>query len=195
MTLTWRDLFVRTLREPAEAAAVILATPLSRSNIFMALVAGAALNAVITGASLQLFPLPQEWPAFISNPLSYFALVAGGLLLFAHLLTWSGRAMGGQGEVDDILKLMVWLQFVRIALQVLGLVLTVLLPLLGGLYSLVVAALSIWIVLHFIKAGHRLSSLGAAALILFVTFVGLIVGMSLFLALTGFGPLGVTADV
>lgn len=195
MTLTWRDLFLQTLREPSEAAGVILDTQLERGTIYMALIAAAAVNAVVTGVSLQLFPLPPEWPGFVSNPLGYFAIVAGGLLLFAHLLTWAGRTMGGVGEIDDLLKLMIWLQFVRVGLQVVGLVLTVLLPILGGIYSLAVAALSIWIVLHFIKAGHRLGSLGAAALVLFITFVGLIVGMSLLLALTGLGPLGVTPDV
>ena len=195
MTLTWSDLFVQTLRQPAEAAQVILGTPLSRGTIFTALVAGAALNSVVTGVSLQLFPLPQQWPGFISSPLTYFVLVAVGLLLFVQLLTWAGRTVGGEGRTDDLLKLMVWLQFVRVALQVIGLVLTVLLPVLGGLYGIAVLALSIWIVLHFVKAGHRLSSLGSAALVLFITVVGLIVGLSLLLTLSGIGSLGVTPNV
>lgn len=195
MTLTWRDLFLQTLRAPAQAAAVILDTPLSRGTIYTALVAGAALNSVVTGISLQLFPLPAQWPGMMSQPLSYFVLVAGGLLLFVQLLTWAGRTMGGVGELDDLLKLMIWMQFVRVALQVIGLVLTVLLPLLGGLYSIAMLALTLWIVLHFVKAGHRLSSLGSAALVLFITMVGLIVGLSLLLALTGLGPMGVTPNV
>lgn len=195
MTATWQDLFLQTLREPAAAAVVILDTPLTRGTIYMALVAGAALNAVVTGISLQIFPLPANWPDFASYPLSYFVMVAGGLLLFVYLLSWAGRALGGEGEVEDLLKLMVWMQFVRVALQVIGLVLTVLLPILGGLYSIAVLALSLWIVLHFIKAGHRLSSLGAAALVLFVTLVGLIVSLSLLLSLSGLGPLGVNPNV
>lgn len=195
MTLTLRDLFLQTLRDPSQAAALILETPLNRGAIYTALLAGAALNSVVTGVSLQMFPLPQEWPGFLSSPLVYFALVAGGLLVFTHLLTWAGRTLGGVGEVDDLLKLMVWMQFVRVALQVIGLVLTVLLPLFGGIYGIAVAALSIWIVLHFVKAGHALSSLGSAALVLFITFVGLIVGLSLLLALTGLGPMGVTPNV
>lgn len=195
MTLTWRDLFLQTLREPAAAAGVILDTPLARSTIYMALIAGAALNAVVTGISLQLFPLPEQWPGFVSNPFTYFVIVAGGLLLFVQLLAWAGRALGGEGDIQDLLKLMVWLQFVRVALQAIGLVVTVLLPLLGGLYSIAMLALSLWIVLHFIKAGHRLSSLGGAALVLFITMVGLIVGLSLLLSLTGLGPMGGSPNV
>lgn len=195
MTLTWRELFLQTLREPAEAAEIVLSTPVARGTIYMALVAGSALNAVVTGVSLQIFPLSAQWPAFVSHPLVYFVMAVAGLLIFAQIVTWAGRTMGGEGEVDDMLKLMIWLQFVRVALQAFGLVLTVLLPLLGGLYSIAMLALTLWIVLHFIKAGHRLSSLGAAALVLLVTMVGLMVGLSLLLALTGLGSLGVTPNV
>ena len=195
MTLIWRDLFLQTLREPETAAEQILAFPVSRGTIYMALIAGAALNSVVTGVSLQLFPLPPQWPAFISHPFSYFVIAAAGLLLFVQLLAWSGRVFGGQGQIDDLLKLMIWMQFVRVGLQAIGLVLTVLLPILGGLYSIAMLALTLWIVLHFIKAGHRLSSLGAAALVLFVTIVGLIIGLSLLLALTGLGSMGVTPNV
>ena len=195
MTLTWQSLFLETLRRPGEAAEQVLAMPLSRMELYLALVAGAALNASITGGTMLLFPLPDAWPTFMSQPLVYFVIVAGGLVLFSHALTWTGRGMGGEGTIDDILKLMIWLQFVRIALQVLGVVLMIVLPQLGALYYIAVMALSLWIVLHFVQAGHRLGSLGGAALVLFVTFVGLVLGLSLLLALVGVGSLGVGPDV
>lgn len=195
MTLTWRDLFMTTLRNPAGAAQIVLSTNVSRTDIYLALIAGAALNTVLMGMTLLLFPLPEAWPGFISHPLSYFVIASGGLILFAHLLTWSGRGMGGVGTLDDMLKLMIWLQFVRIALQLVGLVITIALPPLGGLYSLAVTGVSLWIVLNFIQVGHGLETLGKALVVLFITFVGLIVGLSLLLALLGGGMLGVSSNV
>lgn len=194
MTLTWKDLFLLTIRAPGEAAQLVLGTHMARRDIYMALIAGAALNAVITGLSLLIFPLPAGWPGFIANPISYFVISAGGLALFAHIVTWSGRAMGGHGEVDDLMKLMVWLQYVRVVLQAGGLALSVAVPVLAGIYSLVVTGISLWIVLHFIQAGHRLAGLGNAAVVLFITFVGLIVSLSLLLAILG-GTLGVVPNV
>lgn len=194
MTLTWKDLFTLTLRAPAEAAQFILGTYMVRRDIYMALIAGAALNALITGLSLLMFPLPSGWPDFIGNPISYFIISAGGLALFAHILTWAGRALGGHGEVDDLLKLMVWLQYVRVALQVVGLGLSMIIPVLAGIYSLIVTGLSLWIVLHFIQAGHRLTGLGNAAVVLFITFIGLIFSLAVLLAILG-GTLGVVPNV
>lgn len=195
MTLMWRDLFLMTLRTPADAAEVILAQDIPRRELYMALVAGAALNTVITGLTLMISPLPEGWPSFIGNPMTYFVLAVGGLLLFAHLLTWSGRALGGSGGLDEMLKLMIWVQYVRIVLQTVGVVLSIAVPVIAGLYSLVMTALSLWIVLHFISVGHRLAGLGRGAMVLFVTFVGLIVGLSLVLALLGGAGMGVNPNV
>lgn len=196
MILTWRDLFSLTLRNPFEAAQMILSVQLDRRELYMALIAAAALNSVIMGLSTLIFPLPQGWPSFIAHPLSYFVIAAGGLVLFSHVLTWCGRALGGTGVLDDLLKLMIWVQVVRVVLQAIGLVIAVSLTPLAAIYSLITTGLSLWIVLNSIQAGHRLPSIGNAAAVLFVSFVGLIVGLSLLLALLGGGALvGVNPNV
>ncbi|THH38556.1 YIP1 family protein [Aliishimia ponticola] len=195
MSLTWSSLFVQTLRAPADAAQTVLAQDVAPRDVYQGLVAGAAMNAVLTGTMAALFPLPPEWPAFLTSPFLYFMVMAGGLLLFVHVLTWSGRIVGGQGVLAGLLKLMVWLQFVRVALQAIGVLLLIALPPLGSLYYLVMTVLSLWIVLNFIKVGHGLSSIGGALLALFITFVGLIVALSMLLMLTGFGQMGVLPDV
>lgn len=195
MTVTWQSLFVTTLRLPEEAANFILSLQLSRSELWLSVLAAAALNALITGLSIVLMPLPAGWPNLFSNPLAYFVIVAGGLVLLGHVLTWSGRWIGGSGALDDLVKLMVWLQLVRVVLQAFGLVLVVAAPVLGALYGLATGLLSLWILLNFVKVGHSLESLGSAALVLFATFVGMIIGLSLLLSLIGVGSLGVVPVV
>lgn len=193
--LTWGGLFLKSLRSPHDAAEIIVDHPVSARDVYLGVIAGAALNALIWGGTTVLFPLPEEWPAFMSNPVLYFILLAGGLLMFAHLLTWAGRAMGGHGDALAILKLMAWLQIVRVGLQVIGLVLMIALPLLGSIYYIAVSVLSLWILLQFVKVGHDFPSLGRAAVALFFTFVGLVVGLSVVLALLGAGQIGALPDV
>jgi hypothetical protein len=195
MTDRWRDLFTQTLRNPGAAAETILAADPGKATLYSGLFAGAALNALLTSVSVMVYPLPEAWPNFTSSPLAYFVVVAGSLLVFAHLLTWAGRMLGGHGGIDAILALLVWLQFVRVVLQALGLLLSVAVPLLGGLYGILVTALSLYILLHFIRVGHEMPSLGRAALVLIVTFIGLISGLSILLALAGVGPMGGLSNV
>ena len=195
MTQTWQTLLMTTLRTPDEAAEIIMDTPISRTEMWLSVLLAAALNALATGISLTLMPLPEGWPSLFGNPMSYFVIIAGGLVLLGHILTWSGRWIGGTGALDDIIKLIVWLQLVRIVLQVVGLVIVIAAPLLGALYGLATGLLSLWILLHFVRAGHRLESLGTAALVLFATFVGLVIGLSLLLSLIGVGSLGVVPSV
>ena len=195
MSITWQDLFLQTLREPEASAKDILAIALQRSELWLAVVAAAAMNAVITGLSVTLVPPPPGWPAFMTNPFVYFVMVAGGLVLFSHLLTWVGRAMGGEGTLDGILKLIVWLQFVRIVLASIGLVLMLAAPFLATIYGLITAVLTLWILITFIKAGHGLPSIGGAVLVLFVTLVGLVIGLALLLTLIGPGAIGVQPNV
>jgi len=195
MTIHWGLIFGSTLRTPRDAAEVILAVPTTREQIYTALIAGSALNALLAGLSLMLFPLPEEFPRFIATPFVYFLMAIGGVLVFTHLVTWSGRAMGGSGTLQDMLKLMVWLQFVRVTLNAFGFLLALAVPTLGGLYGIAVMVLSLWILLSFIQVGHRLASMGNAFLVVFITFVGLVIGLSVFLALIGVGSIGVSPNV
>jgi len=190
MTLTWTDIFKSTLREPEVAAGMILSLALDRRTLWTALIAAAALNAVVTGMSLTLIPLPPGFPEVLGAPFVLFVAAVMGLLLFAVALTWAGSAIGGTGQWPEILSLMIWLQMVRIALQVIGIGVFLLLPFVYAIYTIITALLSLWILICFIKVGHGLQSLGTAVLVLFAAFVGVIVALSLLLAVLGIGAGG-----
>ncbi|MFK7876084.1 MAG: YIP1 family protein [Paracoccaceae bacterium] len=193
--MRWQELFMQTVRTPAEAADHVLQTELEFSDLWMGVIAISALSACVTGLTIVLIPLPPGWPELFASPFAHFATTAVGMILFATLLTWAGRGLGGTGTLPSLLKLILWLQTFRVGLQVLGLLLLVAVPVLGAFYGLATGLLALWVLLHFIKVGHGLASIGTASLVLFATFVGLIVGMSMLLSLVGFGSLGVTAGV
>ena len=125
-----------------------------------------------------------------ASPATSFLMSAGSLILFANIVTWAGRALGGQGGLEDMIKLIVWLQLVGLVLQSVGLTLMLILPLVAGLYWLFTVAISIWLVLAFIRAGHRFDGFGPAFAVLVISVVGIVFGLVLVTALVGAGAGG-----
>ncbi len=193
--MNWSTLFMTTIRMPDHAAAYIKGLELERAVLWMGILAVSAMGAVFTGLTVMMLPLPPEFPRLFAQPFAHFAAGAGGMVLFAHILTWVGRALGGTGSLDDMTKLIIWLQAVRVGLQSFGLLLLVSVPVLGSFYSLITVILSIWILVQFIRVGHSLPGSGTAVVVLIATFVGLIVGTSLLLTLIGVGSIGLSPNV
>ena len=194
-TFDWQQLVIDTLRDPKGAAEQILTYSLSRQTLYTALLAVAALNALISGAMQQLFPSPFELPPLLSNPLSLFVLVAVSLVIMGHLLFWAGRAMGGQGTLEDVLVLVIWLQALRVLAQVAVFVLSFIAPGLAGLLALGISLYGVYLLLHFISASLRFDSLARAAGVLIAVVVGLVLVLSFLLTLAGVGSLEVAGNV
>lgn len=193
--MTWTQLFLDTIRTPDAVAEWLKGTEFERASVWMGLFAVAALGAVVTGLTVVLIPLPPGWPDMFAMPFAHFAASAGGMILFAQILTWAGRGLGGSGTLEEITKLVVWLQAVRVGLQILGLFLLVAIPVLGAFYGLATGLLAIWILIQFIKIGHGFDGAGAAIMVLLATFVGLVIALSMILSLLGVGTIGLTPNV
>lgn len=192
MTLTWASLLALTVRSPSDAARIVLSVVLDRGQLYGAVVATSALNVLLNYLFLVLvFPLLfPDLPADVlrpNAPVVSFLLTSGSLILFANILAWTGRAMGGQGRVEDMLKLLTWLQLVGFVLQAAGLLLIITLPLLAGFYGILVAGLSLWMVLSFIRVGHGFDGVGTAVAVLFISLIGIILGVSMLASLLGLG--------
>lgn len=192
-----KELVVQTVKDPRGAAEWVLAQQVERSVLWMALVLATALNALLFGVSNFLFPTNMEMPlaGLFSNPLLYATVQGGGLVITIFVLTWVGGMMGGRGSLDDVLIVLTWLQFMRVLAQALVIGVGVILPALGGVLSLAILVLSIWILLHFINAAHGFGSLGKAFLVLFLAALGVSFGISIILTLIGVSAGGIPADV
>ncbi len=190
---TLPQLALDTLRDPKGTAQVIMGWNLDRGTLYTALIAVAAVNALLASAPIILSTdgldaatraaLPIL--ALLERPLMFFALVAGTLVVMIQALFWAGKAMGGQGEMTEMMALIIWLQALRAAAQVVILGLGLAVPLLAGLAALALQLVALWLFLHFISAAMRFDSLFRAFGLLIAVVTGLFLGLMLILTLMG----------
>ena len=193
--MTFTDLVVTTIRDPEEAAHRLMGWGLPRNALYEAVIAVAALNAILLGISSLLMPQPTILPVFFTQPFIYFVVMAGGLVIYANLLYWAGRAMGGTGDMGDILTLVVWLQGLRALAQILVTVLSFVIPALAALLGLVVSIYALYVLIKFIKAAHRFGSIMQSIGLLIVVSAGLIIALMMVLTLAGVSVNGVAPNV
>jgi len=186
-----RSLVQTSLRDPRAAAAMIAALPLGRDVLWTAVALIAALNALVISTTFTLAPPVMELPSYFQMPLVLFVLMAGLMVLYVHALYWVGRAMGGRGRVEPLLAAVVWLQGLRLVAQMGVLVLTLALPPLGLLASMVVTFWGLWILLNFVAEILELPGLFHAAAVLAGAALGVLIGFGLLLSLIGLTAQGV----
>ena len=184
-----------TIRAPQEAAHQILSVYYSRDVLWSALALVGAVNSIIFSVTTQITGPVPTMPAFFNNPLAFFLIYTGMMVMMVHAFYWTGRAMGGVGDLGELLALTVWLQALRAVAQVGLLVLLLLSPALAFLYSIVIGLLGVWILLSFVSVALRLNSLGGAFAVLVVGTLGLALGLVVLGSMIGLTAMGVSANV
>ena len=190
-----RDLAVQSVRDPAGAAQVLLGIGLPRQVLWMALVLMAALQSVVFALSDLAVGGPTPMPLLFGSPLRFFAMAVVTLVLTVYAIQWVGRALGGEGALEDVMVVIVWLQGLRVVVQALVLVLSLTVPVLAMLTVLVASVLGIYIILHFINAAHRLDSLGKAFVVLIAALLAMVLGLSVLLSIIGVSLVGEIPNV
>lgn len=191
----WRDLAVTSVRDPGTAARTLMAMKFESGPLWNALVLVAVANTMLFTLSNMILPGPSPLPEILSTPLVYFGVVAGGLALTAISLFWTGRMMGGKGSLAEILVLIVWMQALRVLVQVVALILVFVIPVLSELLVLAAGLVGIFMLVHFVKQAHQLESTGRAIAILVVSVLVIVIGLSAILTLIGGPYVGSTLNV
>lgn len=194
-TVNWPQLALLTVRAPKEAAAIIMSWQLPRTELWMAAALVAILSTFMSTLSNALLPVPEPLASMVNNPFTLVMIVAGGFVVTVHALFWTGRAMGGSEDMNDLLALLVWLQVLRAVAQAIILLSVLLVPALAGFLVLIVGIATIWIFLNFISVGLQLNSLMKAVFVLLAGAVAMSLGFSLLLSMIGVSALGVHANV
>lgn len=187
-----RDLTLLTLRDPASGARRVLDLDLGRETLWTALFLSVVLNTMMLSAQNVLSPPGPEMPLLFTSAGLYFAVVAGGQILFIYALYLAGGWLKGQGCLRDVMALMVWFQFLQVMVQAAVLVLLFLAAPLAMLLNMAAMIYGLYILLHFIDQAHRLNSLARSAAVLGATLLTLAVALSLLLSLVGGTFLGTT---
>lgn len=184
-----------TLRDPKAAAAIILGWNLSKEAIWTGVGLVSVIVTILSTLSNMLFPVPPPLSVLAANPFIYFLIAAGGFVGTVYAVYWTGRFLGGEGRVEELMVLFLWLQAMRAAAQAFVLVLLVAAPVLASFVVLFVGLATLWIFVHFINAGLRFDSLGKSILVLILGALVLIVGLSILLSMLGISSVGVPLNV
>lgn len=184
-----------TLRTPRNAAEQIIGWQLSRDVLWTALALVAILNTFVIVLLMQIAQPSMPMPSYFSSPLALYVLLAGVLVIYVHAIYWAGLAIGGQGALGDVLALVVWLQVLRALAQVGVLVLTILVPSLALVLSLIIGIWGFWILLNFITTAMNLQTVGHALAVLIIGAVGLVLGLGVLLSVIGLAAQGVLSNV
>jgi hypothetical protein len=184
------DLVVETITAPQNAAPKVLAYQPKSGALWTALLLVAVLNGILYslllagGASRGMI-----LPAMLSSPMQLTMFIGARLGLIVFTLASAGRVLGGQGDVAALLRVTIWLQSLRLALQLVIVVLSALLPLAAWLLAMATMFWGAWIMVNFVAAAHRISVLRAVG-VLALSFVGVIVALSILLPILGVTPPG-----
>ncbi|WP_298863407.1 YIP1 family protein [uncultured Sulfitobacter sp.] len=189
-----KGLALETIQSPRTAAQKIISLNLSRDVLWSGLVLVACVNSIIYSFSLFLGDT-SALPALFRNPVLFFTLVAGVLVLTVHGFYWTGRALGGQGDLGDLLALIVWLQGLRAIAQAVMFFLMLISPVIGQLFSLGIGILGLWITVNFITEALRLPGLMYGVGVIVLAAVGIVFGLAILIGMIGLGAMGVPANV
>lgn len=187
-----KQLFLDTIFQPAEAGKTLLNLKLTANDAWTTLALASAMNAMAFFATLMVFPPDEntsiilEWMGPLQAALTIFVVMSGSIFL----LHWAGKVLGGVGSFTDMLCAVAWLQIMRVALQILGLVLTLIAPGIATLLTLLAGLYGIWIMANFMNVIQGFDSLGRAAMALVLSFVGLTVVLSIAATMLGLNTAG-----
>tara|TARA_R110002049_G_scaffold23545_9_gene83604 strand:- start:31822 stop:32409 length:588 start_codon:yes stop_codon:yes gene_type:complete len=184
-----------TLMQPRVAADAVVQYPLSRDALWTALMLVAAVNTLVLYLLITIAPPSIALPHYFGAPLVMFVLLAGLMVVYVHAIYWAGLAIGGQGSLNAMLSVIVWLQLLRTLAQIGVLVLTILVPPLALLLSVAASIWGLWILLSFIAQVLALPNLLHAAAVLVLSAVGLVLGLGILLTLIGLAAQGVVNNV
>lgn len=171
-----KSLMVLTLRDPTQAARMLIAANPPLSTRWMALVLAVTLSSILAWMASQVMPMPssgQRSPigAMVSQPFVMAGMQFIALSMAAALMASVGRMFGGYGRFEDALLLTVWIEIVLMVVQALQVVLLLLLPGLSSILGFVAIALFFWLTIRFVKELHGFRSGAKVMLVMLLTMV------------------------
>lgn len=187
-----QSLFVQTIVAPAQAAQHLARLKLPSQALWSLLAIACILNAIGYFLSLRLFPIGDEfYVPFANAPGVVFVVLFFVMTVSVFAMFLTGRALGGKGSLESILLLMSWLQFVRLAVQIIAWVLMAVLPEFAALFVLAAGLYGVWILVNFVKVAHEFDAIGKAVITLVLTLMGMTMGLSVVLSVIDVAAVGI----
>lgn len=194
-SLSFQQLAVLTLRDPRTAGEIVLSWNLSKEALWTAIALVGVIVTILAGISNMVMPLPAPLETIGQSPFLYLAIAIGGFLATVHAVYWTGRMLGGRGELHEFMVLLLWLQTLRAVAQAVILTALIVAPMLGSFIALFVGVATLWVFVNFINVGLRFDSLWRSVFVLIVGAIAFMVGLSFLLSLLGVSAVGVPLNV
>jgi hypothetical protein len=148
------------LSDPRAGARALLAMEVPVPARTAGLVLVAVCSAILLHLGFLFLPPGEDALAEFMNLSPIRTAVVQWLVLAATVLGIHriGRAFGGTGSLPDALVVVVWLQVIMLAVQIVQLLAMMLFPALAGLVSLAGIILFFWLLTSFIAELHGFAS-------------------------------------
>ena len=195
-----KELVMRTLTQPAGAAAELIELGLKRDALWLGLILAAVLNALFFSVSFYAAPpMPLEGMSaeeaaqlefvlgFFGSPMRVALVLGVSLVMSVFAFFLAGKFLGGQASLTDVLVVVTWWQFVGLGMSVVIMAVGALSVVLASTLSMAGNVWLLFALIGLLTGAHRFETMfkgiGTVALSLFLMAVGLMI----ILTLIGFG--------
>jgi hypothetical protein len=187
MTLTLNNLVAmawRSVKNPREGAAELLAIGLPREALWPALALVVVLSIILANLAALLLA-GEAGAAMPVGPAATGFIQLALLVVMVFAVFWIGRAMGGTGSFEESILLVAWLQFVMVCVQVVQTGVLLVSTTIAEIFGLLGIALFLWLLTNFVAVLHGFTSLFKVFVMILVSAFGIAFGLSILLTLIG----------
>jgi hypothetical protein len=188
-------LAVETVTEPQSVIGWLQSLQLSREVLWCAMGLIIVLNALLFGLTNIIAPPVQSLPAVFTSPLLFATLTGTGFVLTVYAVFYIGRGFGGGGSFEIVLVSLVWLQGLRLLVQVALSLIMVISPTFSALLAFAGSLLGCWILINFINLFHGFNSMFTALIVMVVVGLAVVLGLVGLLSVLGPDILGLSSYV
>jgi len=176
-----------SLAEPRVVARWVMSFDMPRLARWEVLFLVVVLSAIFARVTVLLVARPQAivFSEILSNPWVTGLIQLSVLVIAVFTIFWVGRAMGGRGRFGSAILLVAWLQFCMVCLQLVQLGFMFLFPPVASLIGFAGLAVFFWLLTNFVAELHGFQSLPQVFLMIIVSLVGMVFGISLILSIIG----------
>ena len=187
-----QSLFRTTLTDPRAAGQQVIALNLPQNALWLGLMLTSIILSLMVSTLFLASPIPDDElgqmvrmsPAY-GAPLMFALLNWGQAVITVFILHWVGRALGGQGELRDMLAVMIWLQVISLTLALALFVLGLLFPLLTLVAMTAAFIWGLWATVALVDAANRFDNMFKAFGVCVLALVAVSISMTIFSAILG----------
>ncbi len=149
------DLIGVSVRDPGAAIAALKGLGVGRRESWLTIFLAASVGAIMSWLLMRTLPGAEAgMDRLASQPMGMALLQVGAAALFAALVDRVGRLFGGTGRFDDALLVTAWIEVAMLVVQIPQILVSIALPAIGGILSLLSFALYFVLAVQLIRAVH-----------------------------------------